>query len=199
MYNSGMIEKLQFIPNTPDDTHRLNVSYMNRFDRSPFIHIHMQPDFPASDLSEQNAEVLPYILDDASGVEAHAQVLQDHQRAAYDMAYRVLRMGDRLTRYTQRDYQAYTRGFAAFEAIASIVRPVTEYDTSYAANKLAKLILSPARMLASAQSWPSIRPNTHDAVTTIGLRRGETLSELRARSLGAHLAFELQRPLLDAA
>jgi hypothetical protein len=172
---------------------------MTNMERSPFIHIQPQPDFPASDLTANNANVLPFILDEGSGVEAHARLLQDHQHGVYDIAHRILVMSELPASHSLIEYQAYTRGFATFEAMSSIVHPVMEYNTSYAAAKLAKLTLRPLLLLDKAQSWPDERPNTHSAVMKVGVRRGETHNELRARSLGAHLAFELQRPLLDVA
>ncbi|MDN5275803.1 MAG: hypothetical protein JWN33_452 [Candidatus Saccharibacteria bacterium] len=45
------------------------------------------------------------------------------------------------------------------------------------------------------KNWPNDYPNTHIVITTIGLRRKETMNELRARTIGAHIAFELQMPV----
>lgn len=171
---------------------------------SAFIHLETQHDFPASDLTEVNADILPYVLDDNSGVESHAVFLQKHQRSLYKTAYKALLYCDYPAENSFEEYQAFTRGFATFEAISSLVRPIGAYDTTFAALRAQWLLMAPGEYIdvelgKRTKTWPDERPNTHGTVVAIGEKRGETMNQLRSRAIGAQIAFELQRPILDVA
>jgi hypothetical protein len=171
---------------------------------SSFLHIETQSNFPASDLTDANAEVLPYVLGDKSGINSHAKYLRDYQQPLYSVAYSALRFSDKPADYSTDEYRAFTRGFATFEAIASVVRPVAIYDTAHAAliaqwNLMQYGSFADVELARRSKNWPDERPNVHDVVIIMGERRGETIKQLHARVIGAQIAFELQRPLLDAA
>lgn len=101
-----------------------------------------------------------------------------------------------------QEYQSFTHGFASYELIQTIVTG-TAYDTALAAQRAHKhLITNTVPELDAAErsaSWPFERPNLYGAITASGEVRGETMAQLHARTVGAQLAFELQRPLFDAA
>jgi hypothetical protein len=170
---------------------------------SPFIHLEPQSDFPASDLTDDNDDILVHVLSDEAGVESHAIYLQQYQRALYETAHMALLYCDYPAENSFDEYQAFTRGFATFETISSLVRPGV-YDTSFAALRAQWMLMAPGEftdveLAKRTKSWPDERPNTHGAVITIGEKRGESMNQLRSRAIGAQIAFELQRPILDAA
>ena len=48
-------------------------------------------------------------------------------------------------------------------------------------------------------TWAEKQPNTHEVVLTVGERQGESLRALRARTMGAAIAYQLETGALDAA
>lgn len=177
---------------------------MAETDKSLFIYLSPQPDFPASDLTDTNAELLPHLLNDNPGIESQARHLQNYQHALYKTAYNALRFSDYPADDSLQEYQAFTRGFATFEAISSVIRPAFVYDTSYASFKVQLSLIEPGafvdvELAKRYKAWPEERPRIYDVVTKVGAKQGETFNQIRSRIIGAQIAFELQRPILDVA
>ncbi|HEY8992665.1 MAG TPA: hypothetical protein VIM37_02335 [Candidatus Microsaccharimonas sp.] len=168
----------------------------------PIIVLEQQPDFPGEDLSENNADMLRYYLRSEGGLDTEVARLYEHQRVLFEMARLTLWLRNIEIDDAPKDYQSFTHGFASYELIQSVVTGTT-YDTARAAQRANKyLITNQAPEIDAAQrsaAWPFERPNLYGAIATSGEARGETMKQLHARVVGAQLAFELQRPQLDAA
>lgn len=173
-----------------------------------FFHvIEKQADFPACDLTEQNAAVLPHVLE-KSGVEGYARHLENHQQYLYSLASQALEiLGIRpitsIDTYSPQEYRSFTEGFATFEAFQMAVQQ-RQYNAQRAIEHTRAFYLANEEVadLEFSQRigyWLEVRPNTEAALIKTGDLKGETLEQLRARTLGAQVAFELQRPLLDVA
>lgn len=167
-----------------------------------FIHIEKQSDFPASDLTETNATVLPHVLEFA-GIESQARHLQEYQRPLYEMAHYALWRSGFANVNSPEEYSSFTQGFATFEAMSMIVQQRL-YDGELAVNRTNMMYVLDAdfadvELAERIGKWPDERPNTYGAVVQTGINSQETVNQIRARTIGAQIAFELQRPILDAA
>ena len=173
-------------------------------ERPKLIVLETQPDFPGEDLSENNAEILgTYYLRHTIGLEGEAERLFEHQRALFELAQLALWLRNIQIDDAPSEYRSFTQGFAAYELVQSLVTGAA-YNTGLAVLR-ADLHLINSNNAAFAEVaersvlWPFERPNLYQAITVAGEARRETESQLYARATGAQLAFELQRPLFDAA
>lgn len=103
----------------------------NPFIRIPetLVRLTPQPDFPAVDLSDNNADVFKYILTTDQGSEAHASNLEDYQRQIHLVATWALQFAGLKPQYSYNEYRAFTQGFATFEAMADSVRARNDAPT----------------------------------------------------------------------
>jgi hypothetical protein len=171
--------------------------------RLSLITLEEQPDFPASDLSDMNAEMIgEYYLPHTPGLEQEARRLQLYQRQLFEaalIAFALTNMPVRLES-SPDTYIPFTEGFASYELIQLLVTS-SAYDVERAVSRFQALYLSagivdlPARI----ETWPDVRPNIYRTVLSPGIGQGASNAQLHARALGAQIAFELQRPILDAA
>ena len=166
-----------------------------------------QPDFPDCDLTEKNASVLPHVLEMA-GVEGYARFLERHQQALYALSVQALgilgiKPVTSIDSFSPEEYRSFTEGFAIFEAFQMAVQQ-KRYDENKAIQRahMLYIVAEPVADLEFSQRighWLAERPNTETALIETGDIKGESLEQLRARTLGAQIAFELQRPMLDLA
>ena len=186
-----------------------------------FLHLQLQPNFPDEDLSEQNATILKYMLRE-SGISTQASSLEKHQYGAFQLAQRVLKITGVSLRYSQDELQAFSHGFATYEVISDVVRPPGRFDiTRASANANNTLlgkdltieivpeegILSKDQlvMLETLRSdlvdlnmaeqfgkWQRQQPEADGVVVALGDHRRESLRQLQARRIGAHIAYELR-------
>lgn len=166
-----------------------------------------QPDFPDCDLTERNASVLPHVLEKA-GVEGYARFLEKHQQSIYSLSVQALEiLGIKpvtsIDDFSPEEYRSFTEGFATFEAFQMAVQQ-KRYDEHRAIQRahMLYIVSEPIADLELSQRvghWLEERPNTEAALIETGDMKGESLEQLRARTLGAQIAFELQRPILDRA
>lgn len=98
---------------------------MNKFispDRH-FMNLKMQPDFPAEDLTKDNAHVLEHTLSNEPGFAAHVYERQARQQYIYQIANRAARLLGFDTRHSAPQLQAFSGGLSAIEAISDLVHP----------------------------------------------------------------------------
>lgn len=108
------------------------------------IWLEEQPDFPAVDLTDANANTLKYLLADEPGIEAHGKFLEEHQRTLHilaDKALNIFALGERVTRYSEAEYRPFTHGFATMEAITTTVRPPSAYDLQTGVRRVMELCI----------------------------------------------------------
>ena len=108
------------------------------------IWLQEQPDFPEVDLTDGNTEALKFLLAGEPGVEAQGRYLEKHQRpihALADKAINLFAFESRVTRYTEKEYQAFTHGFASMEVITTTIRPPVAYDTTLGVQRVMELLI----------------------------------------------------------
>lgn len=158
-----------------------------------------QPDFPKTDLTDTNAEILSlYVLPTDPSIATHASYLMEHQKSIYNTALSVLKLEAHSDRLDPFGYQAFCLGFAAFEFISLSVRPRL-YDMQTATRQALALYLR-AGVHADLELWErhssltEAKANTFNTIKVAGEHRRETVVQLKARALGAQIACELQLP-----
>jgi hypothetical protein len=173
--------------------------------KSPkLILLETQPDFPGEDLSERNADMLgTYYLRHTAGLDGEAERLFEHQRALFELAQLALSLRNIRVDDAPREYRSFTQGFAAYELVQSLVTGAA-YNTGLAVMRADLHLINsnnPSFVEIAERNilWPFERPNLYQAITVAGEAKDETEAQLHARMTGAQLAFELQRPLFDAA
>ncbi|HEY8886437.1 MAG TPA: hypothetical protein VIM31_02995 [Candidatus Microsaccharimonas sp.] len=170
----------------------------------PVIVLEAQPDFPGEDLSTSNAEMMgTYYLRHTEGLDGEAERLFEHQRALFELAQLALWLRNIRIDDAPKEYRSFTQGFAAYELVQSLVTGAA-YNTGLAVMRADLHLINSnnapfAEVAERTVLWPFERPNLYQAITTAGEARAETESQLHSRVIGAQLAFELQRPLFDAA
>lgn len=132
--------------------HRPHESNPFEHSRSPLIQITPQPDFPSVDISDHNAEIFTYVLNNDSGSEAHALHLEDAQQHIHQIATYALRISGLNPVYSRDEYRSFTQGFSVFEALSDTLRAApatnknviigTTYDTQTAMQRTRELFLS---------------------------------------------------------
>jgi len=173
-------------------------------ERPKLILLETQPDFPAEDLSEHNADMLgTYYLRHTIGLEGETERLFEHQRALFELAQLALWLRKIKIDDAPKEYRSFTRGFASYELVQSLVTG-SAYNTELAVMRadlhLINSTNAPFIEIAERNAlWPFERPNLYQAIAASGEALEETEAQLHARVTGAQLAFELQRPLFDAA
>jgi hypothetical protein len=170
----------------------------------PVIILETQPDFPGEDLTSSNADMMgTYYLRHTEGLDSEAERLFEHQRALFELAQLALWMRNISINDAPREYRSFTQGFAAYELVQSLVTGAA-YNTGLAVLRADLHLINSntapfAEIAERSILWPFERPNLYQAITVAGEARAETEAQLHARTVGAQLAFELQRPLFDAA
>lgn len=173
------------------------------FDKMPdlsFLVLEEQPDFPETDLTEHNADLLgTFILPHQAGVETHATFLEHTQQGLYVVALGALQLDGETRDLNKADYRSFCRGFASFEYISLLMRTPAAYDVERASNNVFTLYIEPGHFVnfeIGQRTAPleASKPNVFRAITDAGEIQNETRSQLKARILGAQVACELQSP-----
>lgn len=178
---------------------------------SEFLHIIQQPTFPAHDLLEGNIQPIRHLLAWDGGISARAAELRMYQRPFFETACTALAISGAETRSTPKNYDAFSYGFAAFEAMSLLVT-AGKYDTALARQRTRQLFMysdaasqldrsaDPSVVVAFDMAeryagWQQEKPHTYDAVTTIGFDQGQyDMPAVRALVMGALIGYELQTP-----
>lgn len=187
-----------------------------------------QPEFPLSDLTGNNTDMLKYVLGSDQGLAAQGDHLKPYQRYIHLIADYALKMSGVKTRYSEDELTAFSHGFASFETINSMVHPPRIYNMNIAQKKVRQLLLPPeldpfelevSELLGTSDSylpqtvvftpelelaerqndWQQKLPNAFDVIVDLGEKRQETMKQIHARTAGAHIAYQLATEDLDAA
>jgi len=171
---------------------------------SKLIVLEPQPDFPGEDLTDHNAEIIGgYYLQHTPGLRGEAERLYDHQRTLFELAHLSLLLRGITIDNAPTEYRSFVQGFACYELIQTLVTS-SAYDIDRGALRadlhLINSLNAPFIEIAERSVlWPFERPNTFRAIVMAGEALEESEAQLHARTIGAQLAFELQRPLFDLA
>lgn len=104
------------------------------------VRLHEQPNFPNEDLTQANKEVLMHTLKSEAGIDAVADHLTRHQLYLYMVAMRGLARLGEFSPSTKAGLDAFTRGFAGFEAISSLVHKPRLYPAANAVTRVSKYL-----------------------------------------------------------
>ena len=196
------------------------------FPKNNVIKLEHQPQFPKSDLSDNNANMLPHILNSSEGLVAQGDHLRPYQGYIHLIADYALKLSGVKTRYSEDELISFSQGFASFETINLMVHPPRIYDIHTARKKVTKLFMPPqldpfelevSKILGTAdsyqaeqaiftpeielaerqQDWSQKLPNTFDVIVDLGDKRHETMEQIHARTAGAHIAYQLATEDLD--
>lgn len=156
-----------------------------------------QPDFPNIDLSEPNAAQVSYYLQNERGEKPYADFLRASLRTIHITGHQALQVFGVELDYSEDEYFAFCDGFAALEYTSLLVNPQL-YNGTIAVRKTQDILVnhSDSADLEIADRyalWLKTHPNTHGVIVDAGAVQGETMKQLHARTIGAHIASELQR------
>lgn len=160
-----------------------------------FTVLHSQPNFPKEDLSNSNANYISYFLRKGES-HPYAEHLKESLRPVHITGHQALEICGISIDYAQREYDAFCEGFAAFEYALTLVRP-TLYDGDTAVRQTKQLFIDGAdladlELADKYKLWQKLNPNTYGVILNAGIREGETIKQLHARSIGASIASALQ-------
>lgn len=105
------------------------------------IKLELQPQFPAVDLNEDNAQSIKHILSNEGGLDTYSDTLQHEQRYIHMVADQALKIIGIKTRFEQTELAAFSHGFASFETINDMVHPPRLYDIDTARKQVANLFV----------------------------------------------------------
>ena len=182
---------------------------------SDYLRIDIQPEFPACDLTVENAQAVPAVIDTRS-IEARAYQLESDQTGIYSLAHHAVELFQNQKLHTSSEaLRKFSEGFATYEMIDMLVTTPHVYDVEMAA---ARIQMFYTRHLVSGsnpnapiesffdecaelsnrmQMFPFIRPQLFRSLGQIA-ERLDTPQETRLLfAVGAQVGFELQRPSLD--
>lgn len=107
-------------------------------DGNNLIKFEQQPHFPMEDLTDANADMLKYTLDNNPGLDAYAEYLLEHQRYVYMVANQALQSMGIKVEYSPAEQYSFSHGFSGFETISSLVNKPQEYDNLMATSRIAE-------------------------------------------------------------
>lgn len=158
-----------------------------------------QPAFPNEDLTADNADVLDYHLAMMGKVEAGMEHYMQTMRTVYRTAHSALVGIGIDTSERPAEYAAFCHGYATFDVMLLMVNMAhpREYDMELAARRFREMFLQSEELadleLAMRRAaWVNSYPNTFDVAIKSGTRRGETMSQLQARTMGTQIAHDMQ-------
>lgn len=203
------------------------MEYLSAIPKEKIVKLERQDEFPQTDLTEDNADMLKFHLRSEHGLIAQGNHLRPYQGYLHLIADYALKMSGVKTRYSEDELVAFSHGFASFETINLMVHSPRLYNIHTAQKKVRQLLLPPeldpfelevAELLGTsdeldAQSvmfipeielaerhsgWQQKLPNTFDVIVDLGEKRSETMEQIHARTAGAHMAYQLATEDLDA-
>lgn len=159
--------------------------------------IQHQPNFPNEDLDDANVPIVEFFLQENPEAVSHARYLNESFRPVHKTAHYALQHAGVKVEYTPAEYDAFCKGFAAFEYISLIVNPryIREQLIIKNTHRLLTAVeaLPEIELADSRELWMESYPNINDVLIDTGSREGETMAQLHSRSMGAQIAYELQR------
>ena len=164
---------------------------------SELVVIKRQPNFPNEDLDEKNVPIMEFYLHEHHEADSHAKYLSETLRPIHLTAHYALQLSGVEVDYTPDEYEAFCKGFAAFEYVSLMVNPrhvreqlvVRNVHTLLTAND----VIPEIELADRRQPWVETFPNVNDVLTHASVQQGETLPQLYSRTMGAQVAWELQK------
>ena len=164
---------------------------------SSFEVIKRQPNFPNEDLDEKNVPIMEFFLRDQHEATTHAKFLGESMRPLHLTAHYALELSGVEVDYTPAEYDAFCKGFAAFEYVSLMVNPrhVREQLVARNVHRLltATNVFPELEVAERRQAWINGFPNVNDVLTGVSVKEGETLPQLYSRTIGAQMAWEFQK------
>lgn len=157
--------------------------------------IQPQPAFPVEDLHDDNVPWARYYLTETPASGAFAEAAGEHLRLVHLAAHNSLVGLKRKLGYTPEEYGSFCAGYAAFDLISNLVNP--QFQARYfPTDKVTQAFLDPEStelfLGARHELWQTIYPNIDRVMLGVGLQQRETDAQLHTRTIGAHVAWELQ-------
>lgn len=156
-----------------------------------------QPNFPNEDLNAANVPFMKYYIEEHPEAKSHARQLGETLRPIHLNAHYALEHSGVKVKYTPEEYVAFCKGFATLEYMSLFVKQRFAREQLVVGNVHRLLTSSEAfpeiELADNRQSWMEAYPNVNDVLFGAGRRAGEDLPELYSRSMGAQVAWELQR------
>ncbi|UTX51657.1 hypothetical protein KI440_01760 [Candidatus Saccharibacteria bacterium TM7i] len=155
-----------------------------------------QPNFPDEDLQEDNIAHVEYYLQNDPGTLVYEKDLRESMRMLHVVGHNALQICGVEVDYSEDEYHAFCEGFAALEYASILVRQKQLSGSMMIANTRNLLIdmgeMTDFEVASRHGVWMEAHPNTFGVVTKAGAVRSETMKQLQARAVGAHIASELQ-------
>lgn len=155
-----------------------------------------QPNFPNEDLNEANLPHVEYHLSHIHAEQTYAESLRTSLHMLHFTGHQALQICGVEVDYSEKEYNAFCDGFAAFEYISMLVNAKV-HDGTIAVANVKELLIDSGELVEFEianhyKAWLDTHPNTHGVITEIGAYRGETMKQLHARAIGAQIACDLQ-------
>lgn len=155
-----------------------------------------QPGFPNDDLTEVNASHVEYMLHHDRVSDAYADMLRGSLRQLHTLGHSALSICGIEVEYSEKEYDSFCAGFAALEFTRTLVAG-TQYDGGLAVANTKDLLIDTGdiaefELADRYDAWMKTHPQTFGTMANIGAARGETMQQLHARTIGAHVASGLQ-------
>jgi hypothetical protein len=159
--------------------------------------IRHQPNFPNEDLEDANVSIMEFFLQERTEALSHARYIKETFRPIHQSAHYALQQAGVEVDYTPAEYEAFCKGFAAFEYVSLMVNPRYIREQLIVKNVhrlLTSIEAIPEIELADGrEAWMETYPNMNDVLIDAGTRDGETMAQLHSRTMGAQIACEMQR------
>lgn len=156
-----------------------------------------QPNFPNEDLAAANVPFMKYYLQEGTEVASQTRQLGETLRPIHLTAHHALQLSGIEVKYTPNEYDAFCKGFATFEYASLMVKHRFARQQLVVGNVHRLFTSSEAlpeiELADNRQDWMETYPNVNDVLFGAGRGEGEELPELYSRSMGAQVAWELQR------
>ena len=155
-----------------------------------------QHDYPEYDLTPENAQIIPHYVDvSAINAEARHESYEYIHKQLYRTAQSALELLDGWSVDTGRTLDAFNQGVATFNVIAMTVNSHHNRGIETVRQNWRRYVHSvdSADSLLSdrLKEWPELFPQTYGAVIEIGEMQHQSLEEIRYRTIGAQVAYEL--------
>lgn len=160
------------------------------------IHLEPQPDFPIGDLTPNNSNVLPFILETEAGIVTR-RAANNPNYHLFDIVHNALIKNDRDSEKNPDTLKALMDGFYAFETMTDLVRGPHLYDIQTAAAQAGRFLtlrsgISENELGRSRESFRTLSPRAFRIIANLGDR---SLAMTNIRTMGAATARQLQLPV----
>lgn len=155
-----------------------------------------QPNFPNEDLDEKNVHIMEFFLTENHEATTHAKFLGESMRPLHLTAHYALELSGVEVDYTPAEYDAFCKGFAAFEYVSLMVNPRHVREQLVVKNVhrlLTGAVIPELEVAERRQAWVNGFPNVNDVLAGVSSKEGESLPQLYSRTIGAQMAWEFQK------